>query len=187
MTVFAPSSFQELKVMLREAFELEGPAVVRFPKGAARHVEPDDVGRGLSARQVREGADVCLLGVGKMVEAAEEAAGKLEAEGIAAAVWDVRVVKPLDSVMLAAAAKYRLVVTIEDGIRVGGAGSAVADALALRTPGQAAPPVLVLGTPVEYIAQGEPGQIHASLGLDGPGIAASVLEALSSAPVVDLT
>jgi 1-deoxy-D-xylulose-5-phosphate synthase len=183
MTVFAPSSFQEVKVMLRDAFELEGPAVVRFPKGAARHVEPNEVGTGLQARHIRSGTDVCLLGVGKMLEAAEEAAGKLEAEGVAASVWDVRVVKPLDPAMLDAAASHPLVVTIEDGIRVGGAGSAIADALAQRVPGQPAPPVLTLGTPVAYIPQGEPGQIHASLGLDGPGIAASVLEALAHTPV----
>jgi 1-deoxy-D-xylulose-5-phosphate synthase len=141
------------------------------------------VGSGLRARRVREGSDVCLLGVGKMVEAAEEAAGKLEAEGVHAAVWDVRVVKPLDADMLAAAAQYPLVVTVEDGIRLGGAGTAIADALARLAPGRQAPPVLVLGTPGEYIPHGEAGQIHAAMGLDGPGIAASVLGALADARV----
>jgi 1-deoxy-D-xylulose-5-phosphate synthase len=178
MTVFAPSSAQELKVMLRHALELEGPAVVRYARGAARQVDPSDVGEGLRARRLRAGDDVCLLAVGKMVEAALEAAEKLDAEGVHATVWDVRVVKPLDPDMLADAARHPLVVTAEDGIRVGGAGTAIADAIA-HPSSRPAPPVLVLGTPVAYIPQGEAGQIHAALGLDGPGIAASVLGALA--------
>ena len=178
MTVFAPSSAEEVKVMLRDALDLDGPAIVRYPKGPARQVEPGDVGSGLAARKLRDGDEVCLLAVGKMVEAAVEAAEKLEAEGVPATVWDVRVVKPLDVAMLTDAAAHPLVVTIEDGIRVGGAGTFITDALARLVPGRPAP-VLVLGTPVEYIPQGEIGQIHAALGLDGPGIAASVLDALA--------
>ena len=177
MTVFAPSSAQELKVMLREAVAVGGPAAVRYARGAAREVDPHEVGSGLKARKIRTGSDVCLLGVGKMVEAAEEAAGKLEAEGVMATVWDVRVVKPLDPEMLADAARHPLVVTAEDGIRVGGAGTFIADALS-GLAGRDAPPIVVLGTPTEFIPQGEAGQIHHALGLDGPGIAASVLDAL---------
>ena len=67
---------------------------------------------------------------------------------------------------------------MEDGIRVGGAGTAIADALARLLPGRQ-PPVVVLGTPVEYIPHGEAAQIHAALGLDGGGIAGTVLDALS--------
>ena len=180
MTVFAPSSAQELKVMLRDAVALGGPAAVRYARGAAREVEPSEVGSGLKARKIRTGGDVCLLGVGKMVEAVEEAAGKLEAEGVMATVWDVRVVKPLDPEMLTDARQHPLVVTVEDGIRVGGAGTAIADALA-GLAGRDAPPIVVLGTPTQFIPQGEAGQIHHALGLDGPGIAASVLDALGRA------
>ena len=178
MTVFAPSSAQELQVMLRDALELDGPAVVRYARGAARQVDPSDVGSGLSARKLREGDAVCLLAVGKMVEAALEAAEKLDAEGVHATVWDVRVVKPLDVAMLEDAARHPLVVTVEDGIRVGGAGTAITDAIS-RLSAERPPPVVVLGTPVEYIPHGEAAQIHASLGLDGGGIAGTVLDALS--------
>jgi 1-deoxy-D-xylulose-5-phosphate synthase len=121
-----------------------------------------------------------MLAVGKMLEACEEAADILEGDGISVGVWDVRVPKPLDPRMIADAATYPLVVTAEDGVRVGGVGSHIADALAGLDEGRQSPPVLMLGTPVEYIPQGKPAQIHIDLGLDGPGIAASVAKALAA-------
>ena len=188
MTVFAPSSAQEVGVMLRDAVELEAPAVVRYPKGAARQAAADQVGSGLSARRTRDPragdvGDVCILAVGKMVEAAEEAAALLAGEGIDVAVWDVRVVRPLDEQMVRDAARHPLVVTVEDGIRVGGAGAFIADAIAGLDAGRRMPPVVILGTPVDYIAQGKPAQIHAELGLDAAGIATSVRRALARHPV----
>ncbi|MDQ3569540.1 MAG: 1-deoxy-D-xylulose-5-phosphate synthase [Actinomycetota bacterium] len=184
MTVFAPSSAQELVAMLGHALTLEGPAMVRYPKGAARQVPEDEVGSGLHARQVRHGdGDVCILAVGKLVEEAEKAAVSLGEQGVSVTVWDVRVVKPLDGVMLSDAARHRLVVTVEDGIRFGGAGSFMADAIANLPTGAPVPPVVVLGTPLEYIPQGKPDRIHADLGLDGPGIAASVSRAWESVVV----
>ena len=178
MTIFAPSSAAELERMLTDAVALPGPAVVRFPKGSAREVPADQVGTGLRARKVREGTDVCILAVGKLVEAAEDAAAELESVGIDAAVWDVRVVKPLDTEMLRAAAAAPLVVTVEDGVRVGGAGSAITEAIADLEESRLAPPVLTLGTPDAFIPQAKPARIHAELGLDGHGIAASVRKAL---------
>jgi len=131
MTVFAPSSAQELKVMLDTALELSGPAAIRYPSGRARQVAPHQVGSGLAARKVRTGdGSVCLLAVGKLLEAAEEAAEILAVEGIDATVWDVRVVRPLDPKMVTDAGRHRLVVTVEDGLRVGGAGTQIADAIA---------------------------------------------------------
>jgi 1-deoxy-D-xylulose-5-phosphate synthase len=168
--------------MVRDALELcDGPAAIRYPRGAARLVPMDETGVGLNARQVREGDDVCILAVGKLVEASLEAASLLAADGIEATVWDVRVVKPLDEKMLADAARHPLVVTAEDGIRVGGAGTAIAEAIVEVTEGHDAPPVVNLGTPPEFIAHGKPAQILANLGLDGPGIAAAVVKALAPA------
>ena len=172
MTVFAPSSAQDLAAMLRTSLELDGPSVLRYPKGAARQVPVEQVGSGLSARRARRGrSGVCILAVGKMVEAAEQAAAELDAT-----VWDVRVVKPLDPEMLADALEHDLVVTVEDGVRVGGAGAFIRDAL-----GPNSPPVLVLGLPSEFIAQAKPGSILARYGLDAAGIAASVRTALAAA------
>ena len=178
MHIFAPSSANELERMLTDAVELKVPAVVRFPKGTAREVAPEAVGSGLKARKIRTGDDVCILAVGKLVEPAEEAAAELAEHGIAATVWDVRLVKPLDVAMLRDAARAPLIVTVEDGVRDGGAGAHIADALAALDEGRVSPPVLTLGTPDHYISQAKPARIHAELGLDGHGIAAATRKAL---------
>ena len=181
MTVFAPSSAQEVAPMLEAALELDGPSVIRFPKTPARQAPGGVVGTGLSAHQTRRGdGSLCLLAVGKMLEAAEEAADKLAADGVEATVWDVRVVSPPDPQMLADAAGHGLIVTVEDGVRVGGAGSFLVDAVRrLPESDRALPPVRMLGVPRAYVAHGKPDVILGELGLDGPGIAASVAEALS--------
>ncbi|HEX7165704.1 MAG TPA: 1-deoxy-D-xylulose-5-phosphate synthase [Acidimicrobiales bacterium] len=189
MTVFAPSSAQEVGVMLATALDLDGPSAIRYPKTAAPDVPDDHVGAGLSARRVRAGRDVCIIAVGKMVAAAERAAKELANEGIEATVWDPRVVKPLDPAMLADAATHPVVVTVEDGIRVGGAGSYIADAIATSGDRTARPPVVVLGTPPEFIPHGDPDRILAGLGLDADGIVTAIHDALApvAAPHVDLT
>lgn len=170
ITVFAPSSAQELDVMMHTAVDLEGPSSVRFPGGKARQVSFKEVGCGLNARLVRTGTDVCLIGVGRLLEAAEAAAALLEAEGISATVWDPRVVKPLDIRMITDAARHRVIITAEDGMRVGGVGSAVLAALEELTLTER-PIVQTLGTPDTFIAHAKPDVILSEAGLDAPGIA----------------
>ena len=168
MTVFAPSSYQELQVMLAEALELDGPAVIRWPKTAARTAHEWEIGHGLKARRLRKGSEVCILSVGKMLDAAEQAATTLEDEGISVTLWDARIVAPLDQSMIDDAATHRAVVTVEDGLRAGGAGEAMRDAiLACHT----STAVSVLGIPTQYLAHGKPDAILAELGLDAAGIA----------------
>ncbi|HLI01882.1 MAG TPA: 1-deoxy-D-xylulose-5-phosphate synthase [Acidimicrobiales bacterium] len=180
ITVFAPSSAQELKAQLDTALELSGPSAIRYPNTAARQVGPDEVGTGLQARKARQGdGTVCILAVGKMLEAAEEAADILAADGIDATVWDVRVVRPLDPAMITEAGIHKLVVTVEDGLRVGGAGSLIVDAMADLQESRVSPPVLVLGIPTSYIPHGKQEAILAQLGLDGPGIAAATAKSLT--------
>ena len=81
--------------------------------------------------------------------------------------------------MLADAARHPCVLTVEDGIREGGVGSAIADQLAEYTLGEHEPRVRVLGTPVAYLAQGRPDAILAELGLDRDGITASAASLLA--------
>jgi 1-deoxy-D-xylulose-5-phosphate synthase len=182
MTVFAPSAAEEVGPMLRTALELEGPCAIRFPKTAPRHVDPADVGTGLEARRLRRGdGSVCFLAVGKLVEACLGAADELADDGVDATVWDVRVVSPPDPAMLADAARHALVVTAEDGVRHGGAGAFLADALATmaESEGTSPPVTRVLGIPRQYLAQGRPDEILSGLGLDAAGIAESVRRARS--------
>lgn len=178
MVMFAPSSYQELQVMFHDALELtSGPVAIRWPKTMARQVAPDEVGHGLRGRKVRGGTDLCIVGVGKMLEAAEAAAELLEADGMSVTVWDPRVVKPLDPDMLADAAGHPFVITVEDGLREGGVGSAISDRIGELTIGlPVAPRVRVLGTPVAYIPHGKPDAILHELGLDDEGIAAAAAE-----------
>jgi 1-deoxy-D-xylulose-5-phosphate synthase len=173
MRVLAPSSAEDLAVMLHDAVSLadEGPVVLRWPRGAAQHVSEHEVGVGLHARQVLTGdGTVAILAVGKMLADAQKAAEVLAAHGIDATVWDVRSCAPLDPLMIADAAAHAAVVTIEDGIRDGGIGMTIADQIhALATD----VPVQVLGIPAKFLPQGSADQILASLGLDADGIAAA--------------
>jgi 1-deoxy-D-xylulose-5-phosphate synthase len=178
LTLFAPSSYEEVEVMLEDAFRItSGPVALRWPKTAARHVRPDEIGRGRNARRVRAGTDACILALGKMVDAAEEAAELLEARDVRATVWDVRTIPP-DPKMLADARRHPLVVTAEDGIAEGGVGALLAAALGALEGAAPAAPTVVLGTPAAYLSHGKPADLLANLGLDGPGIAATVAKLL---------
>ena len=180
MTLFAPSNYAEVAQMLGDALDLctEGPAAIRFPK--TMPPADDQTGSGLSARKVRGGTDVCIIGVGKMLGAARGAAERLAERGIEATVWDPRVVKPLDAEMLSDAAGHRLVVTVEDGLRDGGIGASIADTLSKLAPVDG-PTVRVLGVPSVYLAQGKPDAILHRLGLDADGVADEVQAWVGSA------
>ena len=176
MRVLAPSSAQELQQMMLDALVLadDGPVAIRYPRGAARQVAEHDVGSGLAAPRVVDGdGSVCVLAVGKMVDAATKAAARLADRGRAVEVWDVRSCAPLDDEMIASAARHRLVVTVEDGVRQGGIGTAIADQVA-ATGGQAE--VVVLGLPTQFIPHGDALHILARLGLDADGIERTIRE-----------
>ncbi|GGI06202.1 1-deoxy-D-xylulose-5-phosphate synthase [Egicoccus halophilus] len=184
MTVLTPSCEQDLQALLGVAAGLEGPVTLRFPKGAAVEgttigVDTVDRGLGLAARRLREGDDVCVLAVGDRVGPALEAAELLAEAGHQAQVWDVRSVRPVDATMLDAAAAAPLVVTVENGVVGGGAGTELADRLTERAGVRAAPPVLKLGVPDGYLPHGKPDRILAELGLDAPGIAAATRKVLT--------
>ncbi len=179
MRVLAPSSAQELHVMLHDAMSLadEGPVAIRYPRGTAVNVAEHDVGTGLQARRTVAGsATVCILAIGKMLGNAEKAAHHLIASGIEATVWDVRCCAPLDPTMIADAASHRVVVTLEDGIREGGIGMSIADRVHEISPLTA---VHVLGVPTRFIPQARSEDIFTQLGLDVDGIIAAVHAALS--------
>jgi len=185
MTVFAPSSAQELHQMLHDALELcgDGPAAIRYPRGAARQVPDDEVGVGFAARKVRAGdGGVCIVAVGKMLAVAEKAAESMADDGISVTVWDPRLVKPFDPAMVADAANHHVVVTIEDGIRDGGVGMQLADAIAIATAtgSSPAPAVVTLGLPSKFIPHGKAERILAQLALDPDGLIKTIKQALAA-------
>ncbi len=176
MRVLAPSSAQELAQMLHDAVSLAdaGPVAIRYARGAARQVAEHEVGVGLSARRVRDGGDVCLIGVGTMLDVAEKAAEALAGHGIACTVWDPRCCAPLDPEMIADAATFDRVVTLEDGVRAGGIGMMIADEICASDPSTR---VDVLGLPIRFIPHDpKPGNIHARFGLVPDRVVALVRE-----------
>ena len=171
MTIFAPSSYEELPVMLDTALGITyGPTAIRWPKTPAPRVSPGEVGSGLSARRDREGTDVCLIGIGKMFPVACEAADLLAGEGVSCSVWDPRVVKPLDPIMIGDAIRHDLVVTIEDGLRQGGIGQAIRDQVSASN----STPVVVMGIPTVHIPHGKVGEILSDYDLDAAGVRLTV-------------
>jgi 1-deoxy-D-xylulose-5-phosphate synthase len=174
MRVLAPSSVQELHVMLHDAIELmeDGPVAIRYPNGAAPQVAEHEVGVGLLARRLREGdGSVCVLAIGRLVTAAVKAAAVLAEQGIEATVWDVRCCAPLDPAMIADAARHGAVVTCEDGVRDGGIGMTIADEVHALSPTVV---VNALGLPTRFIPQGKVYHILSALGLDADGLVAAV-------------
>ena len=178
MRVLAPSSAEDLQVMLHDALVLadEGPVAIRYPRGTAHHVGEHEVGSGTSARRARTGdGTVCILGIGKMTVDALKAARTLEAEGIDVTVWDARCCAPFDPQMIADAARHGVVITVEDGVREGGIGMSMADAIRQSEPHRC---VTVLGVPSRFIPQGNADKILAAMGLDAAGIARAVRDAV---------
>jgi len=185
LALLAPSCEEDLVELLDVAVDLDGPVLLRFPKGAVTSrgtlgARASDPAPGLAARRLRDGDDVCILAVGDRVAPALEAAARLAEDGVEASVHDVRSVRPLDPALLEVAARAPMVVTVENGVADGGAGTEIAARLREQVGPRAMPPLLHLGVPTRFIPHGDPGRILAGLGLDGPGIAASVQKALGS-------
>ncbi|HXA28709.1 MAG TPA: 1-deoxy-D-xylulose-5-phosphate synthase [Candidatus Angelobacter sp.] len=181
MTVSAPSDPAELRRLLATGLQHGGPFTIRYPRGAAPArddcaLEPVEVGR---MRVLREGGDVALVAVGKMVAAASQAAERLAAGGVRATVVDARFVKPIDPALASLAARHPAVVTVEDGTVRGGFGSGVLELLAAA---DVHVPVRVLGLPDGFVEHGAPGTLLSGFGLDADGIAAAARNLLGSLP-----
>jgi len=181
LTLMAPKDENELQHMLATAISLGTPAAVRYPRGNGYGVALDQtfkilpVGR---AEVLREGDSAAILALGTMVHLALEAAAALDAEGVALSVVNARFVKPLDeTLIIALAEKYGILITIEENSLQGGFGSAVLELLEQR--GLNGTRVLRLGYPDSYIPQGEQHELRTMLGLDAAGITASIRDFLA--------
>ena len=178
LVVSAPMDEQELRnLMYTSSQKHNGPFVIRYPRGTGSMVEWQtpfeavEIGRG---RRLRNGDDVALLSIGAIGTEVVAAAEKLEAQGVSAAHYDMRFVKPLDEVLLHEVfSRFKDVITIEDGCVQGGMGSAVTE-WAMEQ-GYAAK-VVRLGVPDRYIEHGTQAQLYAECGYDAEAIVAKATD-----------
>ena len=174
MTIMAPADENECRQMLYTGFSMDGPAAVRYPRGAgpgtpvAAQMTAVPIGRGEVRRQSsRHAHRVAILAFGSVLPAAMAAA-----EAIDATLVNMRFVKPLDvDLILRIAAEHSAIVTVEENVVAGGAGSAVAEAL---SGARLTMPMLHLGLPDRFPDHGDPAEILRECGLDSGGIADSI-------------
>src|SRR3954467_1296163 len=177
LTVMAPADENECRQMLYTGFMLDQPAAVRYPRGAAlgeagSELSPLPVGKGEVRRRGRR---VAILAFGAMLKPALEAG-----EALDATVANMRFVKPLDLDLVKQLAEtHHLIVSVEEHQVMGGAGSAVCEALAGLGLEKR---VLLLGLPDRFIDHGDPARLLASLGLDAEGLRASIANAMAGMP-----
>lgn len=176
LIVMAPSDENESRQMLYTGYCHKGPAAVRYPRGAGPGVPVSEdmvalaIGRGVVRR---EGFQVAILAFGSMLAPALVAADKLNAT-----VVDMRFVKPLDESLIAQMAeKHRMLVTVEENVVNGGAGSGVNEFLAKSA---VTIPILNLGIPDQYVAHASQATMLADCGLNEEGITASIFQRLES-------
>lgn len=175
MTIMAPADENECRQMLYTGHLHQGPSAVRYPRGTGMGVELEaqftalPIGKG---RMLRQGEKVAILNFGTFLPSALTAA-----EALNATVADMRFVKPLDEQLIRdLAASHDVLVTIEENAIAGGAGAGVIEFMMKE---KIIKPVLNLGLPDEFVAQGTQEELHADLGLDAAGIEQSIREYLA--------
>lgn len=187
MVVAAPMNEEELRDMMYTS-TLEknaGPISIRYPRGNG--VMPEwrtplkemTIGKG---RKLRDGKDIAVLSFGTAGNLAVSAINKLNAEGLQVGHYDMRFVKPIDEALLHEIfARYKKIVTVEDGTIVGGFGSAVLEFMAAH---QYHAEVKMLGMPDAIIEHGEQSELYAECGFDANGIAKTITAMVSEGVAV---
>ena len=185
MVVMAPKDENELQHMVKTAVTHDGPVAVRYPRGVSLGVAMDPepealpVGKG---ELLADGTDVAIIAVGAPVWQAAQAAERLRREGISTAVVNARFVKPLDAELITRIARQvRHLVTVEEGTRMGGFGSAVLEALSEAGVTHLA--TKLIGLPDWYIEQGPQDLLREKYGLTAEGIYQGVKDLLGKSPV----
>jgi 1-deoxy-D-xylulose-5-phosphate synthase len=173
MTVMTPADENECRQMLYTAFQMRTPAAVRYPRGTgpgmpiSAEMQALPIGKGEVRRESGAAAPVAILAFGAMLTPALKAAEELNAT-----VANMRYVKPLDeALVLELAARHALIVTVEENVIMGGAGSAVVECLEAH---RRTTPVLQLGLPDRFVDQGDPGIQLAECGLNPEGVVKAI-------------
>ncbi len=172
MIVMAPKDENEVQHMVQTGLVHDGPVAVRYPRGSSLGVPLDpepiplEIGQG---ELLAEGTDVAIVAIGVMVSEAIKAAEQLKDNGISAAVINARFVKPLDKDLIRDVTKnVKCLITVEEGCRMGGFGSAVLEFLSEEERWDL--PTKVLGLPDWYIEQGPQELLREKYGLTADGI-----------------
>lgn len=176
LIVMAPSDENELRQMLFTGYQHPGPACVRYPRGTGPGVEISDsmslIPLGQS-RSILQGEKVAILSFGSLLEAA-----KVAAKNLGASLIDMRFIKPLDTNILDELSKtHQLIVTIEENVTSGGAGSGVSEYLHKES---TTTPILNLGLPDTFLPHGKHLSLLEQCGLNGQGIEKSIREKLQT-------
>ncbi len=184
MVVMAPKDENELQHMLKTSLDYDGPASVRYPRGVCLGVAMDPAPTALPVGKgelLRDGTDVAIVAIGVPVWQAVKAAEQLSREGLSTAVINARFAKPLDQELIVnVARRVRYVVTVEEGCKMGGFGSAVLEALS--DAGVTGVTTKILGLPDWYIEQGPQDLLRERYGLTTEGIYRSVKELVGKSP-----
>ena len=171
----APRDAVMLKRLFREAIDVDdAPTVIRFPRGSvSAPIQAIDTVHDVDVLMCTGTDDVLIVSVGAMAPVALDAAARLESHGVGVTVVDPGWVLPVAQGVVELAGRHRLVVTIEDGVRAGGVGAAVAQAL---RDADIDVPVRDFGVPAEFLEQGLRAQVLERVGLTGQDIARKVVE-----------
>ncbi len=186
VVVMAPRDEAMLVHMLRTAIAHDGPAALRYPRGAAEGVALPSVAKEIpigSGELLAGGERVALLGFGFGVSVALGAAEALAAHDLRPTVADARFAKPLDAELLERLARdHDLIVTIEENVLPGGFGSAVLEHLedSFAEGSEERARVMRIGLPDRYVTHGKPALLREEVGLTGEAVAERVLAALRS-------
>ncbi|MGH3731841.1 MAG: 1-deoxy-D-xylulose-5-phosphate synthase [Acidimicrobiales bacterium] len=183
MTVFAPSSAEEIPGMLAEALSMSSPTALRFPKTLPKPFD-GKTGIGLHAREVARGdGSLCVLAVGKMAPCAYEALSLMGEEARRVTLYDVRVLPP-DGAMIEDAVNHQRIITIEDGTRHGGAGTLMVSAVRelAQDLGVFVPTTRMLGVPRAFLDHNRPDALLGELGLDPQGLSMALTRLLNDEP-----
>ena len=178
MSMACPADERETRQLLTTAYEQDHPVCVRYPRGAGVGMTPLESLEGLpfgkgEMRRESSAKKVAILAFGTLLYPALQAA-----EALDASVANMRWAKPLDeALLLKIAAEHELIVTLEEGCVMGGAGSAVMECLAANGLSRS---VLQLGLPDAFIEHGDPAKLLALQGLDAAGIEASIRKRLAA-------
>jgi 1-deoxy-D-xylulose-5-phosphate synthase len=178
MTVMAPMDENELVRMMQTAVAHQGPIALRYPRGAGQGVDIDynakaiDVGK---AKVVRTGDDLLIIGIGRCVNDAMDAAEQLSAQGIESTVVNARFVKPLDAdLILDLAEKIKNVVTIEEHVLAGGFGSAILELICDN--GLSGCRVKRVGVNDVFVEHGSQNELRKDYGIDASAVVAAGLK-----------